>query len=296
MHERSRTHTGGKRVALAFAALSLFLVLPAQALAAGGWQARMSGTTSDLGGLAATAGHLWAVGAAGTILTTQNGGVSWAAEASGAAQDLHGVAFADASHGWAVGAAGTILATSDGGANWAAQSSGTSATLYGVACSGAQNAWAIGDGGTILATSDGGASWVAQSSGTAQRPAWRRLRRCLARLGRGRRRHHSRHQQRRRELGGAELGHHRVAERRGLRRRFARRRSRRRRRRPDLERRRPHLGCRRVGQRPQTSRQSPSPVPRAPGSSALPGPSCSARTAARHGRPRSRPRAKISPP
>ncbi len=168
MQERSRTQRRVLRAAVLLAALSLLLVLPAVALAAGGWQAGASGTTADLSALAASGSHLWAVGAGGTIVTTLNSGSSWAAESSGSNQDLHGVAFADALHGWAVGAGGTILATSDGGATWVAQSSGTTSTLYGVACSGTQSVWAVGDGGIILASANGGLTWTPQTSGTAQ--------------------------------------------------------------------------------------------------------------------------------
>jgi IPT/TIG domain len=55
------------------------------------------------------------VGAAGTILATMNGGLTWSAQSSGSAAYLNAVAFTDAAHGWAVGGAGTILATTNGG-------------------------------------------------------------------------------------------------------------------------------------------------------------------------------------
>ena len=150
---------------MALLALALLLILPSAALAAGGWHAQASGTQQDLGGLAASSGgRLWAVGAGGTILATQNGGTAWVAQTSGTTQSLHAVAFADATHGWAVGDGGTILGTVDGGATWTAQSSGTTLALYGVACSGPNAAWAVGAGGTIVVTSDGGATWTAQTS------------------------------------------------------------------------------------------------------------------------------------
>ena len=66
----------------------------------------------------ADAAHGWAVGAAGTIVDTTDGGLTWAVQASSApvATDLSGLAVAaDALRGSAVGAAGTMLRTLDGG-------------------------------------------------------------------------------------------------------------------------------------------------------------------------------------
>jgi hypothetical protein len=42
----------------------------------------------------------WAVGEAGMIMTTRDGGASWAAQQSGTDNWLSGVYFADASTGW----------------------------------------------------------------------------------------------------------------------------------------------------------------------------------------------------
>ncbi len=166
MHH-SRIRRAVPKPAIALLALALLLILPSAALAAGGWRAQTSGTQQDLAGLAQNGGRLWAVGAGGTILSSQNGGTTWAAQSSGTAQALHGLAFADATHGWAVGDGGTIVATSDGGATaWTVQASGTTQNLRAVAFVDATHGWAVGDGGTIVATVDGGATWTAQSSGT----------------------------------------------------------------------------------------------------------------------------------
>src|SRR5216684_3696620 len=64
-----------------------------------------------------------AVGSAGTILRTQDGGGPWTAQASGTSNDLYGVSFVDANTGTAVGYAGTILYTTDGGEAWTLQTS-----------------------------------------------------------------------------------------------------------------------------------------------------------------------------
>jgi photosystem II stability/assembly factor-like uncharacterized protein len=154
--------------ALALIALFLLLILPSTALAAGGWQAQTSGTRQDLAGLAAFGTRLWAVGANGTIVASQNRGASWSPQSSGTAQGLHAVAFADATRGWAVGDAGTILGTVDGGATWTAQTSNVTQALFGVTCSGTDTAWAVGALGTIVATVNGGATWTPQTSNVMQ--------------------------------------------------------------------------------------------------------------------------------
>ena len=56
-----------------------------------------------------------AVGDAGTILRTTDGGASWRRQFSGTANHLYGVSFTDANTGTAVGEGGTILRTTTGG-------------------------------------------------------------------------------------------------------------------------------------------------------------------------------------
>jgi photosystem II stability/assembly factor-like uncharacterized protein len=148
--------------------LALLLVATA-AWAAAGWTAQSSGTASALSAVACTSPlDGWAVGAAGTILVTSDGGETWAAPTTPVptTHDLSGVAFADAGHGWAVGAAGTILVTSDGGETWAAPTTPVPTThdLAGVAFVDACHGWAVGAAGTILTTTNGGATWAAPSA------------------------------------------------------------------------------------------------------------------------------------
>lgn len=107
----------------------------------------------------------WAVGGAGTIVATKDGGTSWAAQTSGTTYSLFDVTFVDADRGWAVGGAGTILSTTDGGVTWTAQSSGTSTTFQAVTFPDAMCGWAVGGLGVILATTDGGQSWKYQNIG-----------------------------------------------------------------------------------------------------------------------------------
>jgi photosystem II stability/assembly factor-like uncharacterized protein len=108
----------------------------------------------------------WAVGEAGTIVGTTDGGVSWHEQTSGTNADLSSVDFVDGQRGWAVGNAGTIIATIDGGVTWRKQFGGARDDLYSLAFTDEKHGWAVGARGAIIATTDGGASWQHQTTGT----------------------------------------------------------------------------------------------------------------------------------
>ena len=133
-----------------------------------------AGAAIDYGGLVLSstdfvdANSGWAVGSAGFVLHTDDGGVSWLIQDSPVATQLSDVAFVDNDTGWAVGEEGVILLTLDGGKQWSSVESGTTRELYGVSFSGADEGWAVGDSGTILKTTNGGQSWTDQKSGTGQ--------------------------------------------------------------------------------------------------------------------------------
>lgn len=57
----------------------------------------------------------WAVGVAGTIIKTTDGGTSWNEQTSGTTVFLESVYFVDIQTGWVVGSNGTILKTTTGG-------------------------------------------------------------------------------------------------------------------------------------------------------------------------------------
>src|SRR5207249_6345565 len=62
--------------------------------------------------------HGGAVGALGTILLTQYGGLTWSAQETQSAATFFDVFFADQLNGWAVGNAGAMFQTIDGGKRW----------------------------------------------------------------------------------------------------------------------------------------------------------------------------------
>ena len=142
-------------------------VEPAFAATYNVWGAQTSGSTQTLYGVSFVSQSTgWAVGAAGTILHTTNGGTTWTAQTSNTTQQLNGVTFVDANNGWAVGAAGVVDHTTNGGTTWTAQTVGsTSYSFYGVALVNATTGWVVGSGGYIYYTSNG-TTWAAQTSGT----------------------------------------------------------------------------------------------------------------------------------
>ncbi len=97
-----------------------------------------------------------AVGNAGTILRTTDGGASWTFQTSGTTNFLAAVSFVDADTGTAVGELGTILRTTNGGATWERQTSRTTNWLHGVSFVNADTGTAVGDLGTIIQTTTGG--------------------------------------------------------------------------------------------------------------------------------------------
>ena len=105
------------------------------------------------------ASTLIAVGEAGTILRSVDGGSTWVAVQSGTSVALYAIAFAGPSLGIAVGDNGTILRSVDGGLTWTAAVSRTGLPLRGVAFAGSESAaFAVGSDSVFRAT-DGGQTW-----------------------------------------------------------------------------------------------------------------------------------------
>ena len=84
------------------------------------WSTQVSGTANNLRGVHfINANEGWAVGFAGTILHTTNGGTNWTVQTSNTTGNLLGVRAVDANVVWAAGAQ-VVVRTTDGGATWTA--------------------------------------------------------------------------------------------------------------------------------------------------------------------------------
>jgi photosystem II stability/assembly factor-like uncharacterized protein len=91
--------------------------------------------------------HGWAVGDAGKILYTDNGGIDsiWEPRTSGVTNNLTCVKFVDSLNGW-VGGTGVLLRTRDGGQTWANEYSGTVSKICAIDTT---YAWALVNGNIL---------------------------------------------------------------------------------------------------------------------------------------------------
>ncbi len=137
--------------------------LHAQAI---GWAIQSSPTTQDLFGVACSDSTTWiAVGNAGTVVRSTNGGVDWTVISVPAADDLRSVSF-NGSVGIAVGFAGRVLRTTDGGLNWSSVTRPTTRALLSSSMS-HQMAVIGGEEGQLFVSTDNGVHWNLHLAGTA---------------------------------------------------------------------------------------------------------------------------------
>ena len=107
-----------------------------------------------------------AIGDAGTMVRSVDGGRSWTPVATGVSGTLFGLCLGKSGEGWAVGAGGVVLRTDDAGHTWRLLTSGTNQTLTDIALPGANMAVAVGEHGLILRSADGGRTWSRRPTGT----------------------------------------------------------------------------------------------------------------------------------
>ncbi len=131
------------------------------------WRQIESGTSEHLYGVHfADTKHGWAVGTAGTILSTANGGMTW--NATSVSKDTFtAVNFATPNNGWLT-SIGKVHYTGSGGASWRIQyqvrGGGTRPPgILDMHFITASEGWAVGGSGTVLHTTDGGNRWENQS-------------------------------------------------------------------------------------------------------------------------------------
>ncbi|GEM_PF-6559772 len=110
----------------------------------------------------------WLVTNSGTIVRTDDGGVTWPRQSSGTTTPLNAVSFVDSSHGWVAGgtndnATGIILRTTNGGSTWSAVTPSAAPTLLDIFFINSTTGWAVGTSGKIYSTTDAGSTWSAQS-------------------------------------------------------------------------------------------------------------------------------------
>ncbi len=108
----------------------------------------------------------WAVGDEGTIVTTDDGGLTWASQSSGTSQNLWDIEFFDADTGWVVGNTGTLMYTINGGRNWAPSLFDvTDKRVRSVCFTNGHKGLAVTSNGIVLHTQNGGRLWDIDSTG-----------------------------------------------------------------------------------------------------------------------------------
>lgn len=107
------------------------------------------------------------VGAGGTIMFTEDAGLTWekATLIGDTETKLNAVSFGSKKGGWAVGNRGKIFKSNGGARLWREQPQITESNLNDVFFTDATRGWIVGDNGNIFRTRDGGNTWTESNSG-----------------------------------------------------------------------------------------------------------------------------------
>jgi photosystem II stability/assembly factor-like uncharacterized protein len=108
----------------------------------------------------------WAMGNAGEIRKTTDGGATWKSQRKGPGTTLQALHFKDANTGMVMGDSGVILSTKDGGGTWTETASGIKTRIASAHFPTPQTGYAVGADGGMIKTVDGGSTWVPLTSGT----------------------------------------------------------------------------------------------------------------------------------
>jgi photosystem II stability/assembly factor-like uncharacterized protein len=128
------------------------------------WEAALAPVPATLTGVCfVDAQRGWAVGHEAIILSTEDGGRTWARQYQGADLQVSflDVCFLDPQNGFAVGAYGTFLATADGGKTWTERKIlEEDCHLNRITLAPDGVLYIAGERGTLLRSADRGATWV----------------------------------------------------------------------------------------------------------------------------------------
>jgi len=111
------------------------------------------------------ASNAYAIGDAGSMFYTKDGGGSWFSLGQGTLATWYATTFANANTAWIVGSGGGISKTSDAGLSWQNMSADTTVTWRAVASAAPTLAIVVGDAGRMRETTNG-VDWVQRTTGT----------------------------------------------------------------------------------------------------------------------------------
>jgi photosystem II stability/assembly factor-like uncharacterized protein len=130
-------------------------------------------TLSELRSVAVAGQNAWACGVGGTIIHSNNGGITWAPQISGTTKTLESAQFLNDNVGWIVGGqtennhnSNIILQTNDGGQTWVNPHLTIDQILDGIYFADADSGIIVGTNGTVIRTTDAGRNWKVISSHT----------------------------------------------------------------------------------------------------------------------------------
>lgn len=103
--------------------------------------------------------HGWAVGEHGLLVTTEDGGQTWAVQPKMIDGALLAIDMPDDQHGVIVGQSGVIFVTTDGGKTWKRAQSDAKDRLFSVSINSQGFGVAVGEFGAYLRTRDFGQTW-----------------------------------------------------------------------------------------------------------------------------------------
>ena len=167
-------------VPAAFCLLSAACCLPPAVHArAASWQRQRTGTLAWLHSVFFVDERRgWAAGSKGALLSTADGGETWAVRPRPTEDALRDIFFADAETGWLVcersiympmekdESVSYLLKTSDGGANWSrvevTRGADVDVKLAGLRFADREHGWVFGEMGALFVTRDGGSTWSRQ--------------------------------------------------------------------------------------------------------------------------------------
>ncbi len=111
---------------------------------------------------------IWIAGDGDNLEISTNNGTSWTLSNIANGNNLKCVFFIDANTGWICGGNGTILKTTNGGVNWSLLNSTAPHHLYCIKFADNNTGTACGYGGEVVTTTNGGAAWSLSATPVSQ--------------------------------------------------------------------------------------------------------------------------------
>ena len=131
------------------------------------WEEINTGLTTSFYDVDVSGETAMVVGDGGQMRRSTDGGATWLSVSGVTSNDIHAVDFVDEDTGWFVGDKGVLYKTTSSGGTWTQTASKTNQTLYDVSMYSTSVGWLAGVGGILTYTGNGG-TWNSQFSGVTE--------------------------------------------------------------------------------------------------------------------------------